>query len=334
MPVSTGVGSLPGTDIVEAIKVVTDELTDFMHLPELPQRGPGADMVGRTAALLSGIAADLAIETTPTGWKFSAAPGAHVRRALSWLAEDLDRLEERVGEAGVRMKVQLAGPVTLASSVELARGERAIVDPGAMREIAAAHREAVRLHVVDVRRRLPNATLTVQIDEPAMDGALRGAIPTQSGFGRLRALKPSVVLDMQQALVQAIADAGATPWLHSCAPNWPLALAQSAGYRGISGDFSLLTDADEEELGAAIEAGIDIVAGLIPTRDDALVARPASEAATVLPIRLRYQRLGLQERLTSVVITPTCGLGNVAWKSALIATARTKEAARTLVEED
>ena len=324
---------MPGTDIVEALKIVTDEFTDFMHLPELPRRGPGGDMVGRTGALLSAVATDLSIETTPTGWKFCDAPGMHVRRALSWLNEDLDRTEERIGAADVAFKLQLTGPITLAATIALARGERAIVDPGAVRDIAVAHRAAVLQHVVDVRRRLPNAHLTVQIDEPAMDGALRGVIPTQSGFGRIRALALPDVTEIHRELATAISGAEAVPWLHSCAPNWPLALVRTSGYRGISGDFALLTDADEDELGAVIEAGIEIAAGVIPTSDAALAARPSSESATVLPIRLRYQRLGLQDRLASVVVTPSCGLGNVTWASARTAILRTNEAARTLIEE-
>lgn len=330
---NVGVGSLPGTDIVEALKVVIDEHTDFMYLPELPNRGPGADMIGRAGALLSTVAADLAIETTPTGWKFADAPGMHVRRALSWLNEDLDRLEERIGDAEVQLKVQLTGPVTLAATIALQRGERAIADPGAVRDIALAHREAVIAHVRDVRRRLPGATVTMQIDEPAMTAAVRGMLPRQSGFGKLRSLEASVVADIHTGIATAISEAGATPWLHSCAPDWPLALATKAGYRGISGDFSLLTDADEEALGTAIEHDVTIVAGVIPTTDAELSGQPASEVATITPIRLRFQRLGLQQRLAGVVITPTCGLGNVTWKSALVAIARLKATAR-LLEED
>ena len=330
---NVGVGSLPGTDIVEALKVVIDEHTDFMYLPELPNRGPGADMIGRTGALLAGVASDLAIETTPTGWKFADAPGMHVRRALSWLNEDLDRLEERVGDADVRLKVQLTGPVTLAATIELQRGERAIVDPGAVRDLALAHREAVIAHVSDVRRRLPGATITVQIDEPAMTAAVRGQLPRQSGFGKLRSLEASVVADIHAGIATAISEVGATPWLHSCAPTWPLELATKAGYRGISGNFSLLTDTDEEALGTAIEHDITIVAGVIPTTDSELGGQPASEVATVTPIRLRFQRLGLQQHLAGVVLTPTCGLGNVRWKSALVAIARLHAAAR-LLEED
>ena len=55
---ATGVGSLPGTDVTEAAATVVGELPLLPHLPELPARGVGADMIGRTAALL----VDLAVE--------------------------------------------------------------------------------------------------------------------------------------------------------------------------------------------------------------------------------------------------------------------------------
>ena len=327
---NTGVGSLPGTDIVEALKIVSDIHSDLLFLPELPARGPGGDMIGRTAALLAGVSTDLAIETTPTGWKFTDAPGLHVRRALSWLQEDLERLEELVGDADVQLKLQLTGPITLAASIALARGERAIRDAGAIAEISAAQREAVALHLRDVRRRLPNARLILQIDEPALDSAMRGTIPNQSGFGRLRAVAPNVVSDIHRALAADIGAMGVQPWMHSCAPNWPLELVRTVGYRGISGDIAFLTDADDEQLGEAIEAGLDIVAGVIPTDTAALADRPVAEDATVAPIRWRYQRLGLAERLRDVVVTPTCGLGRTPWPAARVALQRTAAAAKAL----
>src|ERR1700712_3767395 len=49
---ATAIGSMPGTDPAGAAAVVFGELPDFPHLPELPARGVGADMLGRTAALL------------------------------------------------------------------------------------------------------------------------------------------------------------------------------------------------------------------------------------------------------------------------------------------
>jgi hypothetical protein len=76
--------------MAEALRFVTGELGDFVHLPELPERGAAAGMVGRSVALLSGLAADL----QPAGWRLTDAPGADHRRAVSRMAQDLDLLEE------------------------------------------------------------------------------------------------------------------------------------------------------------------------------------------------------------------------------------------------
>ncbi len=72
---ATGIGSMPGTDPPEAARVVAGELPDFPYLPELPARGPGADLVGRTAALLI----DMPVETTPGGWRIAERPGRYMR---------------------------------------------------------------------------------------------------------------------------------------------------------------------------------------------------------------------------------------------------------------
>ena len=56
---ATGIGSLPGDDIDRAIALVFDELPDLPHLPELPDRGPGADLIGRTATNLVDLPVDL-----------------------------------------------------------------------------------------------------------------------------------------------------------------------------------------------------------------------------------------------------------------------------------
>ena len=49
---ATGLGSLPGTDIAEAQRLVMGELPDLPHLAELPGRGAGSDIIGRTAGFL------------------------------------------------------------------------------------------------------------------------------------------------------------------------------------------------------------------------------------------------------------------------------------------
>ena len=331
---NTGIGSLPGTDIREAIAIVIDGHPDFFYLPELPSRGPGSDLIGRTAALLARVASDLAVMTTPTGWRFTDAPGVAVRRADAYWREDLDTFEEMAHGVDGAVKVQLAGPVTLAATIELRRGERAIADRGALAEIFDAHREAAVRHIADLRHRLPGAQLVVQFDEPALTGALAGTIPTQSGWGRLAPLEEPVIREWHGMTAAAVVAAGARPWLHSCAPQWPIAFAHRAGYLGISGDVSLLRARDDEAIGEAVEAGLDLVTGLIPTAAALLAAAPRSELPTVQPVLDLFARTGLTKAdlRRSVVVTPTCGLGGLSWPAAHVAMRRVVEAARVLAD--
>ncbi len=100
---ATGVGSMPGTDPAEALAVVLGELPDLPHLPELPARGVGADLTGRTAALL----VDLPVETTPGGWKLAARPGRDQRRAAGLLSADLDAAHEGAADWSGPFKIQV-----------------------------------------------------------------------------------------------------------------------------------------------------------------------------------------------------------------------------------
>ena len=90
---ATGIGSLPGTDVVEAAGVVFGEC-ELPYLPELPARGPGADMVGRTMARLAHVDPAFSMTTTPSGWRLTDRPGREVRRAMSFWGEDLDAVLE------------------------------------------------------------------------------------------------------------------------------------------------------------------------------------------------------------------------------------------------
>ena len=128
---ATGVGSLPGTDNADAIRMVLGEHPLLPYLPELPARGPGADMIGRTAALL----VDLAVEIVPSGWRLTARPGRELRRARDLLEADLDALQTAAGDHVGPLKVQLAGPWTLAAGVEVPAGHRVLTDPGAVRDL-------------------------------------------------------------------------------------------------------------------------------------------------------------------------------------------------------
>src|SRR5688572_2872366 len=116
---ASGVGSWPGTDPLEAVRTVLDLLPDLPFLPELPARGPHADVTGRSTALLAGLPVDL----QPSGWRLVSRPSQDSRRARDLLARDLDALEEAADAARPSaLKVQCAGPWTLAATLELPRG--------------------------------------------------------------------------------------------------------------------------------------------------------------------------------------------------------------------
>ncbi|HEY9522040.1 MAG TPA: methionine synthase, partial [Thermopolyspora sp.] len=181
---ATGIGSHPGEDHLEALRVVFGELPQLPYLPELPQRGVGADMIGRTASLL----VELPVEVQPSGWRLTGAPGRDLRRARDHLARDLDGLEEvALGYQGP-LKIQACGPWTLAGAVELRYGDKVLADPGAVRDLTESLAEGLAAQVALVRRRVPGATeIVVQLDEPGLPGVLSGTVPTASGFGRLAA---------------------------------------------------------------------------------------------------------------------------------------------------
>jgi Cobalamin-independent synthase, Catalytic domain len=325
---ATGVGSLPGTDVVEAMRLVFDELPDLPHLPELPGRGPGADLIGRGAALL----VDLAVDLQPSGWRLVDRPGRDVRRAWDMLARDLDTLEE-VGEgyAGP-IKVQAAGLWTLAGAVELHYGDKVVSDPGAVRDLGQSLAEGLRRHVADVARRLPAAQVVLQVDEPGLPAVLAGRVPTASGFGTLSAVEAVVV---EAGLRDLLTATGAYPAVHCCAARPPLALFQAAGARALSMDVSQLRESDDEALGTAVEADVALWLGVVPSVAGSAGAPMSDVAGSVGSVQKLWRRLGFDPvRLPEgVVVTPACGLAGASPAYARAALRRSREVARALRED-
>lgn len=309
----TGVGSLPGTDEAAAVRLVFNELggpPGVPFLPELPARGVGADLVGRSAALL----VDLYAEVQPSGWRIADRPGRDHGRAISHLSRDLDLLEEYSQGYSGDLKVQAAGPWTLAAALELPYGDKLLKDPGAVRDLAGSLAEGLAGHVAAVRRRVPGASVILQLDEPSLPGVLRGSVPTASGFGKLAAVEEPLVRETLREVIETV---GAPVIVHCCAPRVPFGLLRATGARGVSFDFGLLEAAGgaaDEELGEAIEAGTVLYAGAVPSADPAGTG-PGVRA--VLDAVLGLGRLGFPPaRLAqSLAITPSCGLAGAspAW---------------------
>ncbi len=327
MTVASGVGSHPGDDqrdFDEAVRLVLGELPELPYLPEVPGRGAPASMTGRALAVMAELGADL----QPAGWRLTDAPGIDHRRARSLLAQDLDGLEEQAQEYAGAFKVQVAGPWTLAATVERPRGDKVLADFGARRELAQALAEGLTVHVADLRRRLPGATrLVVQVDEPALTAVLAGAVPTASGFGRHRTVHPPEASQALGWVLDAITEAGAEPWVHSCAAGAPLDLLRGAGAQGLSVDQTQLSARDHDELAGAVEAGEYVALGVVPSTDPTTAPTDAQVTETVL----RWlEMLGLDPDAVGdrLVLTPACGLAGAssAWARQALTLLRTSAA--------
>ncbi|MGV9767089.1 methionine synthase [Micromonospora tulbaghiae] len=322
---ATGIGSLPGTDIAEAQRIVLGELPDLPHLPELPARGPGADIVGRTAGLL----VELPVELYAGRWRIAPRPGRDLRRARDLMERDLDQLAEQAEEYAGPVKVQAAGPFTLAAALELPIGGRMLRDPGAVRDLAGSLGDGLRGHVEAVARRLPRASVLLQLDEPSLPAVLAGRVPTESGFGTHRPVETEVA----RALLRDVMDAAGVPALvHCCAPDTPLELIRSAGAVGVALDLSLVTDLDP--LGEAIDAGLGLLAGAAPTLPPPSGRAPTS-AEVADRVRGVWDRLGFPRRRLAeqVVVTPACGLAGATPAYARAVLAACRDAGRRLAED-
>lgn len=333
---------MPGTDPAEAMRVIAGELPDFPHLPELPDRGPGADLVGRTAALLT----DMPAEVTPRGWRLAERPGRDLARARSMLSSDLDVLTEVLQGFRGPVKIQLCGPWTLAATIELTRTMSvALADPGAVADLTASLAEGAAAHVADVAKRVPGARLVVQFDEPALPAVAAGTVPTASGLSRLRAVEAG---PLQGRLSQVLANTREYTVVHCCATTVPFGIIQAAGADAVAFDLSQLRRGEEDGVAETAEGGIGLLTGAVPALPGQEAggsgsARPgqsgpagkANEARETAERVIRlWRRLGLPLATCAeqAVITPDCGLAGASAAQARAALTRCREAAGMLPE--
>jgi methionine synthase II (cobalamin-independent) len=301
---ATGVGSWPGSSPREAAEVVVGELHTLTHLVELPDRGVGADMIGRAGALLI----DIGIDTVPRGYRIAAGRSAVTRRAASLLDEDVDALEEAWEKAGLRgsartVKVQAPGPITLAAQLELPGGHRAITDAGALRDLAGSLAEGVAAHRAELARRL-ETTVVVQFDEPLLPAALLGRLTGVSSLSPVHPVDEVVAISL---LDECVATVGGEVTLHSCASGLPWKALQRSTLHALSVDVSTLVAADLDGVGEFVDSGRTAMLGVVP--GTAPERRPSveelAESVAAITDRLGFPRSVLRDR---VGVTPACGL--------------------------
>ena len=148
------------------------------------------------------------------------------------------------------MKVQAAGPWTLAAGVELHSGHRVLTDRGAVREFAASLLVGLRTHVAEVAART-GAQVLVQLDEPTLPAVLAAALPTASGYGTVRSVGRN---EAQDALRDLISGLGVPVIVHCCADRPPVRLLADIGAAGIGIDATRPAFSGDTALPAALDA--------------------------------------------------------------------------------
>ncbi|WP_017973687.1 methionine synthase [Actinopolyspora halophila] len=305
---ATAIGSMPGTDSSEAARIVAGELPELTPVPELPARGVGGDVIGRTAGMLR----DLAVEVVPSGYRVARVEGRDHRRALDLLRWDMDAMEAATaGDTEPRLiKLQIAGPWSLTAGIELERGHRVMTDHGALRDFSEALVEGVREYVEQLVARTGGRVL-LQLDEPTLPAVLAGELPTPSDYGTVPAVPAPEAERVLGDVITRLGETTAGPVLvHCCAQRPPVRLLHRAGAGVIGLDTAVLGSPEGElaqEIGDAWDKGITLMLGMVPTSEP---AREPGLRELAEPARRFVNDLGFSERMLAeqVLPTPVCGL--------------------------
>jgi hypothetical protein len=128
-------------------------------------------------------------------------------------------------------------------------------------------------------------------------------VPTPSGFGTVRAVEASVVEQRLRDVLSMAPQGGRV--VHCCARDVPLRLLRDAGADALSLDASLLGTSAYDALGEAVDAGLSLWLGVLPSTDTEVSLDTSRDA-----VRRLWSALGFASSAAAgaVVATPACGL--------------------------
>lgn len=291
----SGVGPWPGTDQLEAQTQVTGEIAETpepaVGMPwavRLPARGP--EHTGLAAGL--GLLLDLPAELGPHGWRLSDRPGHDAARLESVRREGVDALAVAAHGLSGPLLVPVCGPVTLAGSVYLARGDRAIADRGATTEIVESLGAGIAEQLAAVARVLPDAEPTVLLHEPLLAAVVAGTLPTFSGYARLRSVPAGEVAERLTRMIGLLRDGGARRVAVHLGAGADLApVVRRAGADGIAVRVSTLDERRWEPVAQAVEDGLRLWAEVEPPRTSQCAGPDVRGVAQ--PLLDGWRRVGL-----------------------------------------
>jgi len=319
---ASALGVLPGVSAQEAAQVAAGEFPEALFLPILPQRGPGADPVGRTAGILSSISSDFSTSVVPSGWQIARTAGIDMQRAQNFLRQDQDAMEEHAQNFAGVFTCSVVGPISWCASVEAASGEKLIRDRGAVSEVTHVLTEGIRGHLALIARIFPHAKLSVVLEEPDAVAACNGAIPTASGLNTYVNVDRAQILGSWEPLIHMAV---------ACGASFGVALAHSdelftQALMG-AGATVFLGSGSSSFLGEQLEARNAVYWQVKPEWSPRKNARDIAQ---------RIMSLGFELSATtgSLVVVPTTESVSQSWVAARSAITAVREVVDLLNDED
>nr|WP_120491374.1 methionine synthase [Corynebacterium lactis] len=336
-----GLGPMPGTDPGEAAEILIGECMDGrVHLPVLPARGLGTDMVGRTAALMADVNADRG----PRSWRIVDRPARLSWLAADYLQRDLDACEEVWGSTPESVRLVATGPWTMAASVENEAGHLVATDRGAVRYFAQSLAAGLLAQASDARRRFSSEIeVEVVLHEPLLSRTARGLLRAPSTLMGNEGFLPAVgYREISAALRETVEPLRADGIRVAIAlgPSdgiAPQALAESGAESFWLPRGSLKTTAQKDFAVALIGAGLVLELGIVPVavteREEhtgapvPTAARAIAEASALLWDELGFSRLEIAEKLS---LAPAGGFASSAADEAVAQLGAGRKAAELL----
>lgn len=280
--VRSGVGSLPHTDLDDAIAFVA-ATSDVVYLPQLPRRHESEAMLVQWGEGILGVGAD--------GPRLAFGPNPAIRsEAFGGAAALLNSF------SGSRLKTQMTGPITIAAALRAA-GHRG---PGLTQVVAEELEERIDRHLSWILNEADVGDVVVVIDEPAL--AALGTDGSQ--------LPDSA----QRALATLAGSIDAEVGLHCCADTDWGSIA-SIGFDWLSWDLRALSTGFHhglDRIAEALGAGTRVMWGMVPTTPGPLpeasviVERYGTAVANLVVAGAPFESLH-----SGAWFTPACGLAGL-----------------------
>jgi hypothetical protein len=251
---------------IGALSDLPDGLTGMPPLVHPSDPGPWSGPLARGVDLLT----DMPAEVGPHGWKLADRPGRDLERVRAGARQAMDVLA--VAAYGYEGPLVLAvpGPWTLASTLYLARGDRVLSDPGAVRDLVAALGEGLGSLMASVAGAVPGARPVVVLHEPRLGAVLDGAVLDFSGHGRIWSVtgeRAGAGLSSVVATARTAGAQGVVIHVGGQAHAGAMGVAGAVGPDGLGVGAAQLGSAHWERLAGLVEQGVGLWLGL-PSQDE------------------------------------------------------------------